>query len=106
MAAAGIRVFSPAGKHSAVNFAEGEQYEQNYRCIIHHCVDGRVGICIRTLDAMRTVWQQVASFNKGDVKTALADCRAVRRSGNIAATDVLSGLHQRCARIWLPETKG
>ena len=29
-----------------------------------------------TLDVMRTVWQFVGSFNKGDVKTALGDCAA------------------------------
>ena len=29
-----------------------------------------------TLDVMRTVWQFVDSFNKGDVKTALGDCAA------------------------------
>jgi len=28
------------------------------------------------LDVMRTVWQYVDSFNKGDVKTALSDCAA------------------------------
>jgi len=29
-----------------------------------------------TLDVMRTVWQFVAAFNKGDLKTALSDCAA------------------------------
>lgn len=29
-----------------------------------------------TLDVMRPVWQFVAAFNKGDLKTALSDCAA------------------------------